>query len=736
MLRVRQILYIIGTLYPEFLEFMMFEVWPGRPAPLGATWDGEGVNFALYSENAEGVDLCLFDAPEAAAARRVVPVWQRTRHTWHVYLPGCSPGQLYGYRVHGPYDPPRGHRFNPAKLLVDPYAKALTGVVDWSRASLFAYQLGHPEADLARDDSDDAAAVPKSIVVDSRFDWENERPPRTAWQRSVIYELHVKGFTASFPNLDPHLRGTYAGLAAPPVVDYLRRLGITAIELLPVHACQPEKFLSDRGLTNYWGYNTLGYFAPEGRYSAAGSRGGQVVEFKQMVKALHQAGIEVILDVVYNHTCEGNHLGPTLCWRGIDNSTYYWLEPGLPRYYRDFTGCGNSLRMAHPAVLCMIADSLRYWVLEMHVDGFRFDLAAALARVENGVSRLSAFFDILHQDPVLKQVKLIAEPWDIRLGGYQVGNFPVDWAEWNGRYRDAVRQYWKGDAGTISELGYRLTGSSDLYRDDGRSPAASINFVTCHDGFTLHDLVSYDQKHNEANQEENRDGTNSNNSWNCGVEGETSDPAVLSLRARQRRNFLATLLLSQGTPMLWAGDEAANTQRGNNNAYCQDNPLGRIDWKRARQHSDLLEFTRGLTTFRAAHPVFRRSRFFEGRDFSLDRIKDITWLRPDGKEMGEVDWHTDFVRAVEILLDGKELREVDERGRPVSDSLFLILLNAHHAPIPFRFPALPSAGSWHTRLDTVKGWLTPSGPSPDVHPPGAEYLLADRALALFEWIPE
>ena len=714
----------------------MYEVWPGWPSPLGATWDGEGVNFALYSENAEGVDLCLFDAPDAARTARIVPVWQRTRHVWHVYIPGCSPGQLYGYRVYGPYDPGRGHRFNPAKLLVDPYAKALTGAVDWARGSAFGYQIGHPDGDLAQDDSDDAAAVPKSVVVDDRFDWAGDRPLRIPWKRSVIYELHVKGFTAAFPGLDPQRCGTYAGLAAPPVVDYLRQLGVTAVELLPVHACQPEKFLADRELTNYWGYNTLGYFAPDSRYSASGSPGGQVAEFKQMVKALHQAGIEVILDVVYNHTCEGNHLGPTLCWRGIDNATYYWLEPGQSRFYRDFTGCGNSLRMSHPAVLCLIADSLRYWALEMHVDGFRFDLATVLAREEGGPSRLSAFFDILHQDPVLTQVKLIAEPWDVSLGGYQVGNFPVDWTEWNGRYRDAVRRFWKGDRAMASELGFRLTGSSDLYRDDGRSPAASINFITCHDGFTLHDLVSYDQKHNEANQEENRDGTNSNDSWNCGVEGETSDPAVLSLRARQRRNFLATLLLSQGTPMLWAGDEAANTQRGNNNAYCQDNPIGRIDWKRARQHSDLLEFTRGLTTFRAAHPVFRRSRFFEGRDFSLDRIKDITWLRPDGKEMGEIDWHTDFVRAVEILLDGKELREVDERGRPVSDSLFLILLNAHQAPIPFRFPALPSAGSWHTRLDTVKGWLTPSGPSPDVHPPGAEYLLADRALALFEWAPE
>lgn len=494
------------------LDIAMKEVWPGRPSPLGATWDGQGVNFALYSENAEGVEVCLFDAPEAAQASRVIPVKHRTRHTWHVYCVGCSPGQLYGYRVYGPYDPFRGHRFNPAKLLVDPYARSLTGAVDWTRGSPFGYPLGHPEGDLARDDSDDAGAVPKSIVGDERFDWGGDRAPRIPWQRSVIYELHVKGFTANFPDLDPRLRGTYAGLAAPPVVDYLLRLGVTAVELLPVHACLPEKFLTDRGLTNYWGYNTLGYFAPDGRYSASGSRGGQVAEFKQMVKVLHKAGLEVILDVVYNHTCEGNHLGPTLCWRGIDNQTYYWLEHGLPRYYRDFTGCGNSLQMAHPAVLRMIADSLRYWVLEMRVDGFRFDLASVLAREDYGVSRLSSFFDILHQDPVLNQVKLIAEPWDVSLGGYQVGNFPVDWAEWNGRYRDTLRRFWKGDGGMVSDFAYRLTGSSDLYRDDGRSPSASINFITCHDGFTLNDLVSYDTKHNEANLEDNRDGSNANDS--------------------------------------------------------------------------------------------------------------------------------------------------------------------------------------------------------------------------------
>ncbi|MFB3922044.1 MAG: glycogen debranching protein GlgX [Terriglobia bacterium] len=711
----------------------MNEIWPGRPMPLGASWDGKGVNFALYSENAEGVDLCLFDKPTAAQATAVIPIKQRTRNTWHVYIPGCSPGQLYGYRVHGSYDPLRGLRFNPAKLLVDPYAGALTGTVNWAKASPFSYQLGNSEGDLARDDSDSAAAVPKSIVVDPRFDWGGDRPPRVSWSRSVIYELHVKGFTKNFPKLDPKLRGTYAGLAAPPVIEYLARLGVTAVELLPVHACQPEKFLTDRGLTNYWGYNTLGYFAPDGRYSASGSLGTQVTEFKQMVKALHKAGLEVILDVVYNHTCEGNHLGPMLSWRGIDNPSYYWLVPGMPRYYLDFTGCGNSLNMLHPAVLRMIADSLRYWVNEMHVDGFRFDLAAALAREEGGPTRLSSFLDIVHQDPVLSQVKLIAEPWDVSLGGYQVGNFPVDWAEWNGRCRDTVRRFWKGDPRMVPDLAYRLTGSSDLYRDDGRSPSASVNFITCHDGFTLHDLVAYNSKHNEANLEENRDGTNSNDSWNCGAEGETDDPAILALRLRQMRNFLATLFLSQGTPMLWSGDEAANTQRGNNNAYCQDNPIGWLDWERTKKYSGQLEFTRALIAFRQAHPAFRRSRFLEGRDFSLDQIKDVTWLRPDGVEMRDIDWQTDYIRAIGLQLDGRDLQEWDERGRPLTDSLFLVLFNAHFEAIEFTLPSALSSGKWHLRFDTSRGWVSASGPSAAAQEPSSKFTLTDRAMALFEW---
>src|SRR5581483_6503241 len=712
----------------------MRETWPGRPSPLGATCDRQGVNFALYSENAQGVELCLFDSPDAAHAVEVIPLSQRTRYTWHVYLPGCRPGQLYGYRVYGPFDPVGGLRFNPAKLLLDPYAKAIAGEVAWSKGSPFGYPLGNPQGDLVRDDTDDAAAMPKCVVIDDGFDWGDDSPLRVPMQRSIIYELHVKGFTKMFPGLDSNLRGTYAGLTAPPVLDYLKRLGITAVELMPVHACLPDKFLTDRGLTNYWGYNTLGYFAPDARYCASGDQGGQVTEFKQMVKTLHQAGLEVILDVVYNHTCEGNHLGPTLSWKGIDNPTYYWLEPGQPRYYRDFTGCGNSPRTSSPCVLRMIADSLRYWTLQMHVDGFRFDLATVLARGENGVDRLSAFFDILHQDPVLNQVKLIAEPWDVSLGGYQVGNFPVDWAEWNGRYRDTIRRYWKGDAGMVPDLAYRVTGSSDLYLHDGRSPSASINFITCHDGFTLHDLVSYNTKHNEANLEDNRDGTDDNNSWNCGVEGETSDPDILALRLRQMRNFLATLFLSQGAPMLLAGDEFARTQQGNNNAYCQDNPISWVDWERAAKYSGLAEFTQGLIAFRRVHPVFMRDRFFEGRDFELDQIKDITWLRPDGQEMGVVDWATDYVRAIGMLLDGGDLQEVDEHGHPLTDSLFFIVMNADSNPVAFELPGgSPEGHAWRLCFDTSSGWADPARAGSSERQPGTTYALHGRAMAVFEW---
>ena len=704
---------------------------PGKNSPLGAHWTGQGVNFALFSQNAEKVELCLFARSEDGAPVRTVEITYKTRNVWHCLLPDCRPGQLYGYRVYGPYDPQRGKRFNPAKLLMDPYARALTGKVDWSRGTALSYDPLKPEKDLALDRSDDGAAMPKCVVVDHRFEWDGDQPLRTPLGRSVIYELHVKGFTKRFPGLDPKLQGSYAGLAAPEVLEYLTGLGVTAVELLPVHECQPEGFLLERGLTNYWGYNTAGFFAPDARYSSSGTLGGQVTEFKQMVKRLHRAGIEVILDVVYNHTAESDHLGPTLSWRGIDNEDYYWLVEGDPYHYMDFTGCGNTPRMTNPDVLKLIMDSLRYWAREMHVDGFRFDLASTLARDEKGVDRLSSFLEILHQDPVLCNVKLIAEPWDVRAGGYQVGNFPVDWSEWNGRFRDIVRRFWRGDSGQVSELAYRITGSSDLYCHNGRSPDASINFLTCHDGFTLYDLASYDSKHNEANLEENRDGNDYNCSWNCGAEGETDDTAVRQLRRRQVRNFISTLLLAQGTPMLCAGDEFARTQGGNNNAYCQDNEISWVDWALREKNADLLKFTRRWLEYRKKHPCLRRTRFFEGRDFGLDELKDITWLRPDGVEMAAGDWSEDFIRCLGFVIDGKDLREVDEQGRVLTDGVFLILLNAHHAAIPFTTPALDS-GHWRCLMDTTEGWLSQQR----LVEPGGEYPLEGRSVALLEWLAE
>jgi len=717
-------------------------VWPGKSAPLGATWTGHGVNFAVFSERAEQVELCLFAAPGDARPRHTFSLTQKTRNVWHGFIPHCRPGQLYGYRVYGPYEPRCGRRFNPAKLLVDPYARAVTGKVNWRLGSPLAYDPYGPLGDLARDDTDNAAAMPKCVVVDPHFNWEGDCRPGHPLHRSVIYELHVKGFTKNFPGLDPELRGTYAGLAAPQVIEYLRQLGVTAVELLPVHECQPESFLIDRGLTNYWGYNTVCFFAPDSRYSASGSLGGQVAEFKEMVRCLHRAGIEVLLDVVYNHTAEGDHRGPTLSWRGIDNESYYWLVPGDPYHYMDFTGCGNSPAMTHPDVLKLVTDSLRYWAQEMHVDGFRFDLASTLARNEKGVDRLSAFFDILHQDPILSGIKLIAEPWDVRSGGYQVGNFPVDWSEWNGRFRDTARRFWRGDPSQLSELAYRITGSSDLYADDGRSPGASINFITCHDGFTLADLVSYNYKHNEANQEDNRDGTDDNLSWNCGAEGESADPAILELRYRQMRNFFATLMLSQGTPMISAGDEFCCTQRGNNNAYCQDNAISWLDWGMADQNADQVDFVRRLIAFRKEHPAFSRRRFFEGRSFNLDEIKDITWLRPGGGEMTAADWTPDFVRCVGFAIDGRDLNDVDDHGLPLSDSVFLVLMNAFWDPIPFRLPQIDS-GRWHCLMDTTCGWITSDrgtrararGSKKEekaLFLSGAEYPLAARSVALFE----
>jgi isoamylase len=671
---------------------------PGRSSPRGATWTGDGVNFALFSEHATAVDLCLFDPADPGRETHRIPVRERTDQIWHVFLPEARPGLCYGYRVHGPYDPSAGHRFNPAKVLLDPYGKAIAGPLTPSDA-MFGYQVGAPEEDFVPDDRDNAAYLPKSVVVDPAFDWEDDHPPLTPWHRTVIYELHVKGFTILHPDVPPEIRGTYAGLASPPAVTYLKQLGVTAVELLPVHHSVTEAPLWHRGLVNYWGYSSIGFFCPDTRFASSGDRGEQVAEFKAMVKTLHQAGIEVILDVVYNHTAEGNHLGPTLCFRGIDNAAHYRLaEDGA--HYVDYTGCGNTLNMMHPRTLQLIMDSLRYWVLEMHVDGFRFDLASALARELHDVDRLSAFFDVINQDPVVSQVKLIAEPWDLGEGGYQVGNFPVGWAEWNGKYRDTIRRYWKGDEGQVAELGYRLTGSSDLYEQGGRRPYASINFVTAHDGFTLADLVSYNAKHNGANGEDNADGADGNLSWNCGVEGPTDDPEVIDLRQRQMRNVLATLLLSQGVPMLCAGDEVARTQHGNNNAYCQDNEISWFSWSFSPAALRQLEFTRSLIRRRLENPVFHRRTFFQGRRIHTSAAKDLSWFRPDGKEMTEEEWASGFSRCLGLRLVGNAIEEVDDMGERIVGDTFLVLLNAHHESIPFVLPAHEARVRWEPVLDT------------------------------------
>jgi len=670
-------------------------VWPGRSQPRGAHWDGEGVNFAVFSEHAEKVELCIFDPTGRREVQRI-PLVERTDEMFHCYLPEARPGLLYGYRMYGPYRPEQGLRFNAHKLLLDPYARSIEGTLRWNDA-LFGYTIGHKRGDLSFDRRDSARAMPKSKVTEPAFTWENDHSPKIPWHDMVVYELHVRGFTMQHPDVPPAFRGTYAGLSTEPVIDYLRRLGVTTVELMPVHYFVDDRRLVQHGLRNYWGYNTIGYFAPESRYSAS----GKVNEFKTMVKALHSAGLEVILDVVYNHTAEGDELGPTLCFRGMDNTSYYRLRADAPRHYMDYTGCGNTLDMQHPRVLQLIMDSLRYWVTDMHVDGFRFDLAPALARELHEVDRLGAFFDILRQDPVLNQVKLIAEPWDLGEGGYQVGNFPPGWAEWNDKYRDTMRAYWRGDGGLIGDFARRLTGSSDLYGRSGRAPHASINFITAHDGFTLRDLVSYERKHNEANLEENRDGTDHNISWNCGVEGETMDPTVLALRARQSRNMLATLLLSQGVPMLTAGDEIARTQQGNNNAYCQDNPISWVDWTQDEPRARLLAFVRRIVALRHAHPAFRRRHFFEGRPLSGTEAKDIAWLKPDGAEMTEQEWNVGFARCLGVYLDGRRLGETDARGRDVADDDFIVLFNAHDGPIPFTLPAFDGAG-WLVLLDTAR----------------------------------
>jgi isoamylase len=679
-------------------------IWPGAAYPLGATWDGWGSNFALFSEAAEAVELCLFD--DSGAETRV-GLTEVDGFVWHGYLPAISPGQRYGYRVHGPHSPRHGARCAPAKLLLDPYGKAVDGDVRWDQA-LFDYQWTDPRRPNT---TDSAPFMPKNVVINPFFDWGNDRPPHIPYHDTVIYEAHVRGLTLRHPEVPLRQRGTYAGIAHPAVIEHLKRIGVTAVELLPVHQFVPEQGLSTRGLTNYWGYNTIGFLAPHNRYCSAGQRGEQVGEFKTMVKALHTAGIEVILDVVYNHTAEGDGRGPTLSFRGIDNHAYYRLDDANPWRYIDYTGCGNSLNVRHPHSLQLIMDSLRYWVLEMHVDGFRFDLASALARELHDVDRLSTFFDLVQQDPVVSQVKLIAEPWDVGEGGYQVGNFPPLWTEWNGKYRDTIRDFWRGEPATLPEFASRLTGSSDLYETSGRRPIASINFVTCHDGFTLADLVSYNGKHNEANGEDNRDGTDDNRSWNCGVEGPAEDDAeVAELRARQQRNFLVTLFLSQGIPMMSAGDEIGRTQGGNNNAYCQDNEISWVDWSRAAGERDLLTFTQKVARLRRRHAVFRRRRFFHGPfTGSGAGTTDITWLTPAGDEMTEEDWRASYARSVAVFLNGSAISEPDPRGDPVTDKKFLLLFNAGAEPITFTIPEATLGTDWEIVIDT----LSPRGDPAD-----------------------
>ena len=714
----------------------MGAILPGKPYPQGATWDGQGVNFSLYSEGATGVELCLF-ADDGVSIQQAIQVRECSGHIWHCYLPGIQAGRLYGYRVHGPYEPEKGLRFNPAKLSIDPYAKAITGQVDWSGA-VFSYELGHSGGDLKLDQQDDAAAVPKGVVTSAPFDWENDRPPLTPLHNSIIYEAHVKGLTIAHPEVPEPLRGTYAGLAHPAMIAHWKKLGITAVELMPVHAFLDDKLLVDRGLRNYWGYNSINFFSPEARYSSSGDRGGQLGEFKSMVKALHRAGIEVILDVVYNHTAEGNHLGPALSLKNIDNATYYRLVADHPRYYMDYTGTGNTLNVRHPQVLKLIMDSLRYWILDMHVDGFRFDLAAALARDLHEVDRLSAFFDIVNQDPVISQVKLIAEPWDVGEGGYQVGRFPPLWAEWNGKYRDVVRRYWKGDGGQLAELGYRLTGSSDLYQHDGRHPTASINFITAHDGFTLEDLVSFNDKHNDANREENRDGSNDNHSWNHGAEGATTDPAIFALRQRQERNLIATLLLSQGIPMLSGGDEIGRTQNGNNNAYCQDNAISWYDWRLDPPRAGLLEFVCSMIALRKSHPNLHRRKFFQDRrvdpeapdrEVNGGTQADVLWLRTDGKEMTPEEWGAGWVRCIGLLLNGRTLDDVTPLGEPVHDATLLILLNPHHEPVRFTLPATAPETCWELCIDTRASTVAKLARTRKF------YSLMPRSLAVFREAP-
>jgi isoamylase len=680
---------------------LKIKIYPGSPYPLGASWNGKGINFAVFSENAERMELCLFKSGDDLA-EDVIKVEEVTHNVWHVYIEGLAPGQLYGYRAYGPYEPHQGHRFNPNKLMIDPYGKAVSGTINWDDA-LFAYQVGDSQQDLSFSTVDSARFIPKSVVIDNHFDWEGDTAPKVPYHDTIIYEAHVKGLTKLHKDIPEQLRGSYAGLGHPAMIDYLKDLGITAIELLPVHHYVADRHLLERGLTNYWGYNTLNFFSPDVRYSSSGSLGEQVTEFKNMVKQLHKAGIEVILDVVYNHTAEGNHLGPTLSFKGLDNISYYRLSQEDKRFYMDYTGTGNTINARLPFVLGLIMDSLRYWITEMHVDGFRFDLASALVRTLHETDTLSAFFSIIHQDPIISQVKLIAEPWDIGSDGYMVGQFPGGWAEWNGMYRDCVRDYWRGADSKLAEFAQRFTGSADLYKGGYRQPTASINLITAHDGFTLNDLVSYNEKHNEANGEDNNDGANDNNSWNCGVEGPTDDAEIISLRTKQKRNFLTTLFLSQGVPMLVAGDEFGRSQHGNNNAYCQDNEISWLDWEAADQQ--LLEFTKGIIRFCKEHPTFRRRRWFQGRAIKGSGAHDIMWFLPEGDQMSDQNWEHDFAKSLGVYLDGNGIKDVDYDSERIVDDSFYIIFNAHHEPLDYILPSGQGGQGWQKVVDTHDGFI-------------------------------
>jgi len=701
-------------------------VYAGSSFPLGATWDGKGVNFAVYSANATSVVLCLFDSQDDNESVRL-KLSERSGHVWHGYVPGIQPGQLYGFRVEGPYEPQNGHRFNSNKLLIDPNTKAIAGTIDWHDA-LFGYPIGAPEKDLGFDKNDSAPYIPKSVVIDSHFDWEDDKAPDIPYHRSVIYEAHVKGLTRLHPEIPEEIRGTYAAISHPVMIKYFKELGITSIELMPVHHFITDRHLKEKGLTNYWGYNTIGYFAPDVRYSSSGAKGGQVTEFKQMVKELHKAGIEVILDVVYNHTGEGNHMGPTLSFRGIDNALYYRLADDK-RYYTDYTGTGNTLNTNMPNVLRIIMDSLRYWIMEMHVDGFRFDLAATLARELHEVDRLSSFFDIIYQDPVISQVKLIAEPWDLGEGGYQVGNFPHEWSEWNGRYRDCIRDFWRGADSMLAEFAQRFTGSSDLYLDDYRRPTASINFITAHDGFTLHDLVTYNDKHNEANGENNEDGENHNRSWNCGVEGTTDDTGVIELRNRQKRNLLATLFLSQGVPMITAGDELGRTQQGNNNAYCQDNEISWVDW--ANADKDLIHFTQRLIHLRKNHPVFSKRGWFKGQPIKGVGVEDIAWFLHDGSEMTEEHWNIAHAKSLGVFLNGQGINMLGPKGEKLVDDNFYIIFNAHYEPLDFVLPVAKYGKEWYVVVNTAENFIDDACTNEQCRP-GATIKVESRSLVLLK----